>query len=309
MPDFSISRQDWNKILNYARAREQQNGDEIGGMAIAKINEDGDWIISHPTILKQTTTGGTCTLDKEALSEYYIDMAMKHGTDIQFVWWHSHAKMGAFWSGTDTNTMTEYKSGNWSMFLVVNVYGEYKFRVQVWNPLEAHLDTELEILDDDYEFKIPKRIMNEVEKKCGKEIVVTTKYNYAQQGTLFHKKIDYSLQSELDVMDYNMTYGYGHTYDGSLDIQTSPIQFLMQHLEMGNTKFCDGLIEYDKYKQVLEEFNDTLEKLEAEKDPKIRVVIHSKKTLLDIIMTHNPADFITVDGSPISDIMLNRGVL
>ena len=36
--EFFISRNDWNKIINYARAREQQCGDEIGGMAIAKEN-------------------------------------------------------------------------------------------------------------------------------------------------------------------------------------------------------------------------------------------------------------------------------
>ena len=83
----------------------------------------------------------------------------------------------------------------------------------------------------------------------------------------------------------------------------------MQHLEMGNTKFCDGLIEYDKYKQVLDEFNSTLEKIEAINSSKIRVIICPKETLLDTIMTNNPADFITVDGEQVSDIMLNRGTV
>lgn len=96
MSEFCISNKDWNKIINYARAREQECGDEIGGMAIAKQDKEGDWIISEPTILKQETTGGTCTLDKDDLAQFYADKAAKHGTNIQFVWWHSHAKMAAF---------------------------------------------------------------------------------------------------------------------------------------------------------------------------------------------------------------------
>ena len=45
MSDFSMSKKDWNKIINFARAREDENGDEIGGMAIVKKIDDG-WIIS-----------------------------------------------------------------------------------------------------------------------------------------------------------------------------------------------------------------------------------------------------------------------
>lgn len=64
-----------------------------------------------------------------------------------------------FWSGTDTDTMTEYKSGDWSMFLVVNVRGEYKFRVQYWNPFEMGEDIELTILNSTSEYKVPKNII------------------------------------------------------------------------------------------------------------------------------------------------------
>ena len=305
--DFFISRNDWNKIINYARAREQQCGDEIGGMAIAKETEDGDWVISEPTILEQTTTGGTCTLDKEALSEYYIDMAMKHGTDIQFVWWHSHAKMGAFWSGTDTNTMTEYKSGNWSMFLVVNVYEQYKFRVQVWKPFEAHMDIDLEILDEE-EFKVPKRIVNEVEKKCSKEPTIVTKpitgYNYnAYQRNLFQHEVVHdvdSLLADVDVAEYNTGYGIY----GGLDIEESPVAFLLQQIELGNTRFIEGSCNYLKYKAVMEEFNETLRKLTG---PKVRVTLFSEDKLMDTIMTSHPEDFITIDGKELTELRKDRG--
>jgi hypothetical protein len=77
--------------------------------------------------------------------------------------------MGAFWSGTDTKTMTEYSSGDWSMFLVVNVRGEYKFRVQIWQPIEAGEDIELEILNGP-DSTIPKEITEEVNQRCSEEI-------------------------------------------------------------------------------------------------------------------------------------------
>jgi proteasome lid subunit RPN8/RPN11 len=307
IPEYYISKNDWDKIINYARAREQQCGDEIGGMAIAKENEDGDWVVSHPAILTQTTTGGTCTLDKEALSDYYIEMAMKHGTDIQFVWWHSHAKMGAFWSGTDTNTMTEYKSGNWSMFLVVNVYEQYKFRVQIWSPFEAHIDTELQIIGEDKEFKIPKRIMNEVDKKCSKEVSIARNYRYngygyAQQGTLFPNNLKDDLET-LEVMDYNAGYG---VYDASLDIETRPIPYLLTQIELGNSQFIDGNCDYVKYKSAIDEFNGILREMTG---PKIRVTLYSEDKLMDTIMTNNPQDFITINGKSIDDYKLERGIL
>ena len=64
-----MSKKDWNKIINFARAREDETGDEIGGMAVVNKVED-DYVISEPVILKQETTGATCTLDKEALADY-----------------------------------------------------------------------------------------------------------------------------------------------------------------------------------------------------------------------------------------------
>ena len=76
---FGIEKKDWNKIINYARARHAETKDEIGGMALIKpVPDTDDYRISHPTILKQETSGGNCVLDKEALANYYVDMAMMY---------------------------------------------------------------------------------------------------------------------------------------------------------------------------------------------------------------------------------------
>ena len=181
MSVFTISKKDWNKIINYAKARYTTEQDEIGGMAIVKpVPGEDEYLISHPTILKQETSGGNCVLDKEALAEYYVDMALKHGKDIQFMWWHSHGNMGAFWSGTDTSTMNEYVSGTWSIFLVVNIKEEYKFRIMVWKPQQMFIDTELEILGVTPK-EIPKSIVNEVDEKCS-AIATTTVWKRSKNG-------------------------------------------------------------------------------------------------------------------------------
>ena len=315
MSEFYIQQKDWRKIINYATAREQECGDEIGGMAIARQDEDKDWIISHPTILKQKTTGGTCTLDKDELAQYYSDMAAKFGTNIQFVWWHSHAKMGAFWSGTDTSTMKEYASGDWSMFLVVNVREEYKFRVQYWNPIELGEDIELNVVTKDKERVIPKSILKEIENKCEEEHKISKNgYGYSyktylrnnSQSNLFnHTKANKDsdkddLMSSIDLVCTGGAVTYGH----QVDIQEDPIIYLHEQLDMGNSNYCDGSINYTQYKKAVYEFNKTLKALEGVNTPKIRVKLYSESKLLDKCMTLNPIEFITIDNKSAYDLYL-----
>ena len=168
---FYISKESWDKIISYARAREEEKGHEIGGMAVITKDEDGDYIVQEPVILKQTTTAATCTMDKEALADYYVQMGMKYGNNVHFLWWHSHAKMKAFWSGTDTNTMKEYNNGTWSAFLVVNVREESKFSIQYWDPVETLIDDELHFLNQEG-VEIDKAIVDEVKNLCEEETAI-----------------------------------------------------------------------------------------------------------------------------------------
>lgn len=194
---IGISRKDFDKIINFARASVKEfNGAEIGGMAILKQDEDGDWIIKHPTILKQEVTSSTCTLDKEALANYYTKSMMKHGTDIKFVWWHSHGKGSVFWSGTDETAIKEYKGGNWSVSLVVNADADYRLRVDYWKPIPAKLDKlELEF-DGEKDVKIPSSITNQVKKFVKEQATSVVKWNSKSKGNQMN------------------LHGYGYGYGG-----------------------------------------------------------------------------------------------
>ena len=302
---FYIEYNDWQKILYYAKARQSQVIDtgrskkeldhEIGGMLIAKIDKEGDWILKDPVILKQETSGGNCVLDKTELADYYIEMAQKYGKNIQFVWWHSHAKMGPFWSGTDTTTMKEYASGQWSMFLVVNVKGEYKFRVQMWQPIEAGEDIELELLNAP-ENTIPKDIVKEVEAKCS-EInsgyngsVWTGKYKNNNQLSIYNNKYGTNYaDSQRDIWaekeelkDYNASYGVYNDEELAYD-------YLSDKIDSLNTKLCAGEIKHNQYRKSIKQLNKKINSGSYE----FKIKIPKDDNALDsFIQTHFPYDFI-----------------
>ena len=228
--EFYITQKDWKKVLDYAQASYDEFKSEIGGFLVAIKDKDGDIILSEPEILEQDVTGGTTEMEKAAVADYYVKTAMKHGKDVRFVWWHSHANMSAFWSGTDTNTMKEYANDDWSAFLVVNIRGDYKFRVCVWNPIKAYEDTELKIIDGKIR-SIPKAIKDSVSKLCNKPVTAIANYKYSKIGkqTSIYDKDDWEKDSYLyNYYGYNYQANLGHKpgfsgnkmFDATIDILT-----------------------------------------------------------------------------------------
>ena len=173
---YYISKKDYDTIINYATAAYETMKAEIGGMSICYQDEDGDWIVTDPVILKQKVTGSTCDLDQDALADYYCKAAKKHGKkNFRFCWWHSHHTMGVFWSGTDIKGINEYSDGDLSFALVVNLKRENKFRASMWQPVVMHEDTTLEILENKGS-SVPKKILEEVEKLCEKPAYTYTSW-------------------------------------------------------------------------------------------------------------------------------------
>ena len=176
-----ISRSNWNKIIAYAESAYRQFKSEIGGMAVCYENKDGDWVVHDPVILKQTITASNTHLKKKELAIYYTEAHEKYKKhNYRFLWWHSHHTMQAFWSGTDLDTIDEFKDGDFSFALVVNLKEEYKCRISVWKPVEVHEDVDLEIVD-------PKAGRTELDKEvkdlCSEERL----YKGAVQNHLWNR--------------------------------------------------------------------------------------------------------------------------
>jgi len=237
---FSISKNNWKKIIDYAAIAYDEFGAEIGGMAVVIQDENGDWEIKDPIILKQIITASNTHLDKDELAKYYTKTAKKYAKkNFRFCWWHSHHTMSAFWSGTDTDTIEEFNEGDFSFALVVNLKEEYKFRVSVWQPFEIHEDVELEFPDK--ERKVPTKLVNEVKELCAKPEIIGYNRTYnPNQRTLWHRQkkagniIDYTLP--VDAIHYDYTYAYK----------------LMEKLINGA---CEGIVNHSEYLNEIDEFN------------------------------------------------------
>ena len=240
MTEFYIEKKDWDKVISYAQAAWDEHRSEIGGMMVVVQDKDDDWEIKEPVVMKQEVGGGSCDLDKTELAEYYSKMAMKYkNKNMRFCWWHSHAKMNAFWSGTDTNTIDEYKDGDLSFALVVNVKEEYKCRVSVWKPFTMHEDVELSIISKtDGKYKIPRKIETEVVEACS---IPKHRYTHTKNS-------------------YQRTF-WGETAEDKENrvISEAWVQ-LIEKVDDANSKFICGEIQYDKYAKYIKELNELCKK-------------------------------------------------
>ena len=254
---FYIDQKDWKKVIDYAQASYDELKSEIGGFMVALKDKDGDYILSETEILQQEVTGGTTEMEKAAVADYYVKACMKHGKDIRFVWWHSHANMGAFWSGTDTATMKEYESGDWSAFLVVNIKGEYKFRVCVWNPISAHEDTELTILNGKTR-TVPKTIIKEVKELCETPVYATTKRPLAGNG--YYTNGYNRNQLSFDNSAYQDYLKEGHwEYSNHGPLHDSTIEILTEWCDL----YTEGTFTFKEWLKEVKKWNTLLKRKQA----------------------------------------------
>ena len=250
---FYIDSKDWDKILGYAEEAYTEHKSEIGGMSVMVEDKEGDWKLEHPVILKQEISSGNTVLEKDALAEYYTKQARKMGKkNFRFCWWHSHHTMSAFWSGTDKTAIEEFNDGDFSFALVVNLKGEYKFRVSVWKPVEAHEDVDLQVLRPS---RITKNISKEVKKFCKRE-------------TNFHSTNGHNRNNS-----YNRSYNQGYLPLGGT-VNKMGFSEIVDAVDAINDEATEGTIKYEEYKIQIDTLNT---KLKEEKNMyKVELITQGK---------------------------------
>ena len=284
---FYIDVKDWNKVIDYARAANKLFDTEIGGMLVALQDKEGDWKLMNPTILKQDVTAASTALDKDELAEYYntIVMNKKYGPKTQFVWWHSHNDMKAYWSGTDTNTMLEYKGGKFSMSLVVNIKEEYKFRVCVWDPIEAHEDIELDIVGR--ERSVSNTIIKEVKAKCTKPTTAVTTYKNGKKVAYTQHYKGYKSPDQLELAEWNQSFDMDHQEA----VDTDTYNALFEAIDDYNSEYVKG----GNYSDWLKKIKMLNKQLEQRKST-YTVPEMSKNELDGKVYYCHPHEFIKGDG-------------
>ena len=266
---FYISQKNWNKILGYADEAYDTEKSEIGGMSIMVEDADGDWELLHPVILKQEISSGNTVLDKDALAVYYTQQAKKMGSkNFRFCWWHSHHTMSAFWSSTDLKAIDEFEDGDFSFALVVNLKGEYKFRVSVWSPVEAHQDVDLEVIRPK---RCNKKMKEEVEELCSKHSYITSWKKNKQNDAFDYGYGGYGYKSRDQLKDakedprqeripFRTTVGPMASYGNDWKMSFTDI---VEEVDDINCEAISGEINYKEYKDNIDSLNDTLKKEES----------------------------------------------
>lgn len=119
--------------------------DEISGIGKV-IMEKGVLTVTDVEIFKQTVSGAHSTIEPESLAEFQSDIVKKGGSMKQYVlWWHSHAHMGVFFSGTDTDTIENSSEFPYLVSLVVNKKGDAKARLDYYTPIHGFTELEVEV--------------------------------------------------------------------------------------------------------------------------------------------------------------------
>lgn len=134
----------------------------FGKLEIQVIEGVKYFMMTDLEIFKQVCTSAHSTIDDDAMGKFLYDMTVK-GEDLSKwkIWWHSHAKMKAFFSGTDTGTIDQSTEFPYLISLVSNHEGELVSRLDVFDPIRHHVDLQVEVLQDEDD---------ELKALCQKEI-------------------------------------------------------------------------------------------------------------------------------------------
>jgi len=157
--------------------------DEISGMGKTSISEDKIYL-EEIVIFKQTCSAGSTEIDDDAIAKFIYQLQKNdEDTAVWNLWWHSHADMEVFWSGTDNATITDHAGGqSFLISLVVNKKGERKARLDVFPK-------------DNSPFNIPTSCMQDI-----KEISLQLSDTKEKQKTKLEKIISKAI-TELDALE------------------------------------------------------------------------------------------------------------
>lgn len=141
---------------------------EISGMLL--VDHVGNtFTVLDVFLLKQTNTAGYTDIDDEALGKLVYDLAIKdkedNGTRCAQLrgWWHSHANMGTFWSGTDNeciDSKIDDRGPEWWLSIETNRNGVLRARLDIKQP---------RMMIDELQWSVKEHIPTELKEFCKKE--------------------------------------------------------------------------------------------------------------------------------------------
>ena len=172
-----FNKEAYKKMFNYIDAVDT----EISGFGKISITATGDILVEDVKIFKQTVSASETELSDEAIGNFLEELiALGEDPYNWKLWWHSHANMGVFWSGTDTATMSKLSANNdWQLSIVGNRKHELKCRVNIYKPFNYFQDDLKWEIENNTE-SIPQEIIDEVKEKVTQQTypVYTGRFAY-----------------------------------------------------------------------------------------------------------------------------------
>lgn len=146
--------------------------DEISGLGKVEI-EDGEFTVTDVEIFTQVVSPTHSDIPSKALAKFQCELlARGENPKNWFCWWHSHAKMGTFFSGTDTSTIESSTDFAMLLSIVSNHKHEFSARFDLHEPVRMTQTVTVEILEEVDE-TILNYCMAEIDAKVSRPIIKT----------------------------------------------------------------------------------------------------------------------------------------
>lgn len=113
---------------------------EVSGMGLVRRDPDDTLYVYDAFLIEQDCTGTNTELRPAALAQFTEQMFREGKYDDVRLWWHSHANMDVFWSGTDEACIKSIGGSEYLLSTVFNKKGKQKSRIDVFNPFQMTLD-------------------------------------------------------------------------------------------------------------------------------------------------------------------------
>ena len=137
---------------------------EINGFGLV-AKKGNDFWIEEVFILPQVVSGSSAVTDDAAFHQFLYERVRKGLPQLPIgLQWHSHVCMRAQFSSIDLRLIKNYNA-DWLISLVVNKYGEYQCRLDLYRPFRLGLDVPLHVALPRFSVEDLASLRSEVEAK------------------------------------------------------------------------------------------------------------------------------------------------
>ena len=144
--------------------------DEISGLGKVEV-VDGEFYVTDIAIFTQTVSPTHSTIPSKALAQFQVEL-IKKGENPKdwWCWWHSHAKMEPFFSGTDKATVESSTDFDMLLSIVSNHKHAFYAQFDMHRPLRLTQVVSVEVLEEENE-EITAWVQAEYDAKVTRPVV------------------------------------------------------------------------------------------------------------------------------------------